>query len=107
MLDKGRPNSNHRTSSHDSAGTSPERPVRRFMPGPLDSARQIEDGVADAGSPHVVQLSIPEASIRAETMAWKERTAGRGRSSVPAVWIARTPLVLHGHAMGAITLENG
>ncbi len=102
MLDKGRPNSNHRISNNDSAEASAERPVRRLMPGPLDSAKQIEEGVADTGPPHVVQMSIPEASIRAETMAWQERTAGRNRSSMPSVWIARTALVLSGLALAAI-----
>ncbi|HEY4345621.1 MAG TPA: hypothetical protein VGN05_14825, partial [Parvibaculum sp.] len=88
----------------DSVGTSSERPLRRSMPGPLDPSRQYEGGEAESGLPHVVQMSIPEASTRADTLAWQQRAVGRGRKPVPAAWIARTVLALTGVALGAITV---
>jgi two-component system cell cycle sensor histidine kinase PleC len=103
-LDKGKFNSNHRISMADSVGTSSERPLRRSMPGPLDPSRQYEGGEAESGLPHVVQMSIPEASTRADTLAWQQRAVGRGRKPVPAAWIARTVLALTGVALGAITV---
>ncbi|MCE9650527.1 MAG: PAS domain-containing protein [Parvibaculum sp.] len=82
-----------------------ERPVRRSLPGPLDPSRQIVDGEAGGGPPHVVQMSIPEASgTRAETLAWQQRTAGRTRPSVSAAWATRIALAVTGLALIAITI---
>tara|TARA_R110000824_G_scaffold366730_2_gene555625 strand:+ start:157562 stop:159634 length:2073 start_codon:yes stop_codon:yes gene_type:complete len=103
-LDKGKSNSNHRNSLGDSGGINLERPLRRPMPGPLDPLRKNEGGEAAKSLPHVVHMSIPEASTRGEPLAWQQRDNGRKRSLVSATWLARTALILTGLALAGITV---
>ena len=102
-LDNGRPNSNHRNSFGDSGVTGAERAFRRPNPVPPDPARHSETSEAESGLRHVVQMSIPDASPRAEPLAWQQRGPDERRSLISATWVARTALIIAGIALFAVT----
>lgn len=102
-LDKGKSNSNHRISFGDSGGIRAERPVRRTSPAPLDMTRSGDGPKGESRQPHMVQMSIPEASTRGEPLAWQQRELAPRRSFISSTWVARSALVLTGIALFGIT----
>jgi two-component system cell cycle sensor histidine kinase PleC len=101
-LDNGKLKPNHRISFGDSGGANHERPLRRTNPAPLDPTKQGERGTPETGPPQMVQMSIPEAGVRGEPIAWKQRNFERKRPLVSANWVARSALILAGIALVGI-----